>query len=165
MKKILFLASFVMAMAITQSLNAQTSNKKPPVTGDIAINSGTVTKTLFELLGGTGGITAIVDDVIAAHMNNPAISARFLPFKAQPEKLAIIRQHTIDFFSAGSGGSTIYAGRNMPATHKGMNINPTEYMYVVDDILKVLDKHKIDDESKKDVLAILWSLKDMIISK
>ena len=46
-----------------------------------------------------------------------------------------------------------------------MNISPTEYMHVVDDILKVLDKHNADDETKKDVLAILWLLKDMIISK
>jgi hemoglobin len=53
----------------------------------------------------------------------------------------------------------------MPTAHKGMNISPAEYMHVVDDILLVLVKHKIDEESKKDVLAILWSLKVMIISK
>ena len=121
--------------------------------------------TLFERLGGTQGITMIVDDVIEAHMNNPAIKARFIPYKDQPERMAAIRQHTIDFFSAGSGGPVTYTGRDMPATHKGMNISPAEYMCVIDDILRVLDKHKIDEESKKDVLAILWSLKDMIISK
>ena len=38
-------------------------------------------------------------------------------------------------------------------------------MCVVDDILMILDKHKIDEASKKDVLFILWSLKDMIIAK
>jgi len=124
-----------------------------------------MTKILFDRLGGTSGITALVDDVIEAHMNNSAISARFLPYKEQPERLAKIRQHTIDFFSAGSGASVVYAGRDMPTTHKGMNINPTEYMHVVDDILSVMDKHKIDAESKKDVLAILWSLKDMIIAR
>lgn len=121
--------------------------------------------SLFERLGGTKGITTIVDDVIEAHMQNPAIQARFLPYKEQPERMAAIRQHTIEFFSAGSGGPVTYTGRDMPATHKGMNISPAEYMYVVDDILLVLDKHKIDEESKKDVLAILWSLKGMIISK
>ncbi|WP_462252664.1 group I truncated hemoglobin [Ferruginibacter sp.] len=124
-----------------------------------------MTKILFERLGGTAGITKIVDDVVEAHMSNVAISSRFLPLQEQPEKLAVIKQHTINFFSAGSGGPVTYSGRDMPATHKGMNINPTEYMHVVDDILKVLDKHKTDDESKKDVLAILWSLKDMIIAK
>jgi hemoglobin len=122
-------------------------------------------KILFERLGGTKGITSIVDDVVEAHMANPSVSARFLPFKEQPERLAVIKKHTVDFFSAGSGGPVAYTGRDMPTTHKGMNISPEEYMHVVDDILQVLDKHKIDEESKKDVLAILWSLKGMIISK
>ena len=124
-----------------------------------------MTKILFERLGGTNGITTIVDDVVEAHMKNPAISSRFLPYKEQPEKLAVIKRHTIDFFSAGSGGPVVYSGRDMPTTHKGMNINPAEYMYVVDDILMVLDEHKVDEASKKDVLFILWSLKDMIIAK
>jgi len=35
----------------------------------------------------------------------------------------------------------------------------------MDDILIVLDEHEIDEESKKDVLAILWSLKDAIMHK
>ena len=124
-----------------------------------------MTKILFDRLGGTTGITSIVEDAVEAHMNNPAISARFLPYKEQPERLAVIKKHSIDFFSAGSGGPVTYSGRDMPATHRGMNISPAEYMHVVDDILKVLDKHKADDETKKDVLAILWSLKDMIIAK
>lgn len=120
---------------------------------------------LFERLGGTEGISSIVDDVVEAHMKNPSISARFLPYKQQPERLAVIKKHTIDFFSAGSGGPVTYSGRDMPTTHKGMNINPAEYMYVMDDIMEVLENHKIDEASKKDVLAILWSLKGMIISK
>ncbi len=124
-----------------------------------------MTKILFERLGGVSGIKTIVDDVVEAHMNNPAISARFLPYKEQPDKLAIIKQHTVDFFSAGSGGPVTYSGRDMTTTHKGMNINPTEYMHAVDDILMVLSKHKIDDASRNDVLAILWSLKSMIIAK
>ena len=63
-------------------------------------------KTLFERLGGTEGITSLVDEVVEAHMNNPAISARFLPYTEQPEKLATIKKHTIDFFVMGSGGPT-----------------------------------------------------------
>ncbi len=122
-------------------------------------------KILFESLGGTEGITSIVDDGVEAHMNNSSISARFLPYKEQPEKLAVIKKHTVDFFSAGSGGPIVYTGRNMPATHKGMNISPAEYMYAIDDIMEVLEEHKIDEDSKKEVLAILWSLKGMIISK
>jgi hemoglobin len=123
------------------------------------------TKSLFERLGGTPGITAIVDDVIEAHMSNPAINVRFIPYRDLPERLSKIRQHTIDFFSAGSGGPVEYKGRDMPTTHRGMNITAAEYMHVIDDIMGVLKKHNISDESQKDVLDILWSLKETIMSK
>lgn len=122
-------------------------------------------KTLFERLGGRDGITKLVDDAVENHMNNPAVSARFLPYREEPDRLAVIKKHTIDFFSAGSGGPATYAGREMPEAHKGMNISPGEYMEVVDDIFMALDKNNIDEVSKKDVLYILWSLKGLIISK
>ena len=82
-----------------------------------------------------------------------------IPYEDQPERLAFIRQHTIDFFSAGSGGPVEHKGRDMPSTHNGMDINVHQYMCVMDDILSVLDELEIDEVSKKDVLAILWSLK------
>ena len=63
--------------------------------------------SLFERLGGTKGITAIVDDAVEYHMNNPNINARFLPYKEQPEQMNLIKKHSIDFFSAGSGGPAI----------------------------------------------------------
>ncbi len=47
----------------------------------------------------------------------------------------------------------------MPSTHRGMNINAEEYMAAVDDILATLDKHRIDEQTRKDVLAIAYSLK------
>lgn len=46
-----------------------------------------------------------------------------------------------------------------------MNISASEYMYVIDDIFLALDKNNMTEETKKDVLAILWSLKGMIIAK
>ncbi len=124
-----------------------------------------MTKILFDRLGGNSGVTAIVDAVVEAHMCNPEINARFLPYKEQPEKLAVIKKHTVDFFSAGSGAAVTYSGRDMVTTHKGMNITAGEYMHVVDDILKVLEEHKIDGETKNEVLGILWSLKGMIMGK
>lgn len=124
-----------------------------------------MTTILYERLGGADGITAIVDAVVEAHMSNPAISARFLPYQEQPEKLASIKKHTVDFFSAGSGAAIAYTGRDMVSTHTGMNITAAEYMHVVDDILAVLTRRQIDEISKNEVLAILWSLKGLIIDK
>jgi hemoglobin len=124
-----------------------------------------MTKTLFERLGGRAGISKIVDDTVENHMTNPNVNARFLPIKEKPEQLAVIKKHTIDFFSMGSGGPAVYSGKDMVSAHKGMNISAAEYMYVMDDIFAALDKNSIDEDSKKDVLAILWSLKGMIMTQ
>lgn len=121
------------------------------------------TPLLFERLGGTAGINALVDDIVALHMDNPTIRARFRPYLETPEKLAVTKKHLCAFLEAGSGGAAQYCGRTMPDTHRGMNISEAEYMATVDDILTALRKHAIDEQTQKDVLAIAWSLKGDII--
>jgi len=115
--------------------------------------------SLYDRLGGEAGISAIVDDVIAAHLANPAVQARFLNVSDIEHAKKMARE----FFCAGSGGPEAYTGRDMLTTHRGMNISEQEYLAVMDDIMAALDKHKIDDVTKKDVLAILYSLKGEII--
>ena len=122
-------------------------------------------ESLFDRLGGTEGITSIVDDAIAAHGENPVIKARFIPYNDQPERLAVIKKHFVDFLSAGTGGTAQYNGRNMETTHTGMNISSEEYMALVDDFMMVLDNHKVSEQTKKDMLYISWSLKGMIMGK
>lgn len=118
---------------------------------------------LHQRLGGTDGIAALVDGIVAAHMSNPAIKARFLPVAREPERLAVIKQHLCAFLESGSGGPAQYKGRSMPDAHRGMNINEVEYVAAVDDILAVLRKHGIDEQTQNDVLAIAYSLKDDIM--
>jgi hemoglobin len=119
--------------------------------------------SLFERLGGSAGINALVEDIVAQHMENPVVRARFRPYLETPDKLAVTKKHLCAFLEAGSGGSAKYTGRSMQDTHRGMNINETEYMAVTDDILAVLRKHQIDEQTQKDVLAIAYSLKDDIL--
>jgi hemoglobin len=120
-------------------------------------------KTLYKRLGEFKGITKLVDDVVDIHMVNPSVSPRFLPLKEKPEQLTMIKNHTVNFFCAGSGGPQSYGGRDMVATHTGMNISEQEFLAVIDDIMKAMDKNNLGEEEKKDVLAILYSLKEQII--
>ncbi len=122
-------------------------------------------QSLFQRLGGTESISVIVDEAVEAHMHNPVIQARFLPYREQPKRLDVIKQHLKDFLSAGTGGPAKYKGRDMTTTHKGMNISAAEYMALVDDFMMILDNHNMSDQTKKDVLYITWSLKNMIIGK
>jgi hemoglobin len=121
------------------------------------------TATLFDRLGGAAGIAAIVDSLVAAHMENPVIQPRFIAYLDTPERIAAIKGHVCTFLEAGTGGPRAYTGRSMREAHRGMNINETEFIAVVDDILAVLQKHGIDQSTQKDVLAIAYSLKDEIV--
>ena len=119
--------------------------------------------TLFQRLGGSSGINALVADIVALHMENPVIQARFRPYLETPEKMEITKKHLCAFLEAGSGGTAKYTGRTMRDTHRGMNISAAEYMAAVDDILTALRKRGVDDETQKDVLAIAYSLKGEIL--
>mgnify|MGYP001551761733 FL=1 len=118
-----------------------------------------MSESLFVRLGETDGIRAIVEDVMAAHLRNPHIKTRYEAI----DDLEHAKKMAAEFFAAGSGGPDPYTGRDMLTTHKGMNVSEQEFIAVVDDILWALEKHGRSDETKNDVLAILYSLKDEII--
>lgn len=118
-----------------------------------------MTTKLYSRLGGADGIARLVDDIIAAHLNNPVVKTRFENIKDMEHAKRMARE----FFCAGSGGPEPYTGRDMLAAHKGMNISEQEYLAAMDDIVGAMNKHKLDDGTKNDVIAILYSLKGNII--
>jgi len=118
-----------------------------------------MSNSLFERLGGTAGIDRIVDDVMTAHLANPLIKTRF----ENAKDLERAGRMAKEFLAAGSGGPVAYTGKDMVAAHKGMNISEQEFLSATDDILGALDKNKVGEDVKKDVLAILYSLKGHII--
>ncbi len=119
--------------------------------------------SLYSRLGGAQGISRLVDDIVDAHMRNPVIQSRFLPYRETPEKLEEVKRHLREFVEEGSGGPGSYSGSSMPEAHRGMNISEAEYVAAIDDILAVMDEHELDEETRKDMLAILYSLKDQIV--
>lgn len=121
------------------------------------------TASLFERLGGSQGIEALVEEIVTRHMENPVIRSRFRPYLETPDKLSMTKKHLCAFLEAGSGGKAQYTGRTMQAAHRGMNISEAEYMAALDDILAGLRKCSVDEQTQKDVLAIAYSLKGDIL--
>jgi hemoglobin len=117
------------------------------------------TSTLYQRLGEAEGIARLVDDIIDAHLANPLVKTRF----EKITDMAHIKKLSREFLAMGSGGPQAYSGKGMLAAHKGMNVSEQEFLEVIDDIVGVLNKNGIDEDSKKDVLAILYSLKGQII--
>ena len=119
-----------------------------------------MTTSLFDRLGGASGIDKIVDTAIAAHLSNPIIKTRFI----NARDIDRAKRMAKEFFAHGSSGGTLpYSGKDMVEAHKGMNITEQEYLAATDDILESLATHGIDEDTRNDVLGILYSLKGMII--
>jgi hemoglobin len=118
-----------------------------------------MSESLYDRLGGAAGISALVEDIVMAHLANPTVRPRF----QHVNDLAHLKKMAHEFFCAGSGGPEAYTGKDMRAAHRGMNISEQEYVAVMDDIMSVLEKHQMDEVTKTDVLAILYSLKGEIV--
>lgn len=117
-----------------------------------------MTDSLYERLGGTEGITSIANDLVDIHLANPAISPRYS--SSDPVK---VKNGAATFFIAGTGGPDVYKGQDMLATHKGMNISAVEFMAVLDDALKALEKNNIGQREQEEVLFILHSMRSDIV--
>ena len=119
-------------------------------------------KSLFERLGGTEGISSIVDSITNNHINNPVINEKFSHLKPGTEAYDTFKIHVKQFLEAGTGGTAKYTGKDMVSAHTGFNITGKEFLSTTDDVLKALESHNIDEETKKDVLYILYSMKDAV---
>ena len=117
------------------------------------------TTSLYERLGRRAGIERITHDLIKNHLANPAVKARF----EASEDILRVERRAVEFLCAGSGGPETYSGKDMLATHKGMNISEQEFLAVCDDAMSALEKNGIDAATRGEVLAILWSMKGEVI--
>lgn len=121
------------------------------------------TVSLYERLGAAPGIERLVDGIVAAHMRNPVIEARFRPYLDKPDRVAEVKRHMCAFLAAGTGGPDDYRGRSMCEAHRGMNISEAEYAAASEDISGTMERQGYDDETREAVLTIVRTLKDEII--
>lgn len=119
-----------------------------------------MTNSLYDRLGGAPKVAAIARDIVKAHLANPLIRTRF-----EIVDIAKLEINVRTFIGMGTGGPEIYEGRDMPTAHKGMNLNERELVAAIDDVLKVLDKHGVGEGERREMLAILYSLKDEVMYK
>ena len=116
--------------------------------------------SLYERLGASEGIRNIISDVVDNHLANPAVSPRFKNMKLTPEEL---KTSAGNFFIVGTGGPDDYQGKDMLATHKGINISANEFMAALDDILAALNKNEEEQRELEEVLSRLYSFRSEIV--
>jgi hemoglobin len=119
--------------------------------------------TLYTRLGGYDAIAAVSDDFIARLAADKQL-ARFLVGMSDNSK-ARLRQLVVDLLCQATGGPCVYIGRDMKTSHKGLGITGSDWDISVKALVASLDKFKVPQKEKDELLAIASSLKPDIVEK
>ena len=136
------------------------------ITSSLAVPSlaqGKSEKTLYQRLGGYDAVAAVVDDFIGRLVADARFEKFFAGFSVDSKKR--IRQHIVDQFCAAAGGPCIYTGREMKTTHQGLGISEDDWNAAAKHLVASLDKFKVPEKEKTDLLAFVTSLKKDIVEK
>jgi len=117
-------------------------------------------KTLYDRLGGKGAITAVVDEFVARVAADGTINRHFA--KTDIPKF---KGHLVDKICQATGGPCKYTGRTMPETHKGMNITMAEFNATGGHLAGALDKFKVPEREKTELLTAIGGMADQIVGK
>jgi hemoglobin len=117
-------------------------------------------KSLYERLGGKDAITAVVDDFVGRVAADKRINGFFA--KANVPRLKMM---LVDQICEATGGPCKYTGRDMKAAHKGMGITNADFDALVGDLIATLDKFKVGEREKQELLAALAPMRKDIVEK
>ncbi len=129
-------------------------SKKPDTTA-----AAPADKSLYDRLGGLDAITAVVDDFVANVAADTRINAMFANADIKNLKAKLVEQ-----ICEATGGPCKYTGKNMKESHVGMNIKEADFNALVEDLVKSLDKFKVPEKEKGELLGALGSMKGDIVT-
>jgi hemoglobin len=76
-----------------------------------------------------------------------------------------LRQRFVEQICAATGGPCVYTGRDMKTTHKGLAITGSDWDLAVKHLSDTLDKFKVPEKEKGELLAIVAGTKADIVEK
>lgn len=117
-------------------------------------------KSLYDRLGGKPAITAVVDDFVGRVAADNRINGKFANTDIPRFKMLLMEQicHT-------SGGPCTYTGRSMKATHAGMGVSSSDFDALVGNLVATLNKFKVPEREKSELLGALGPMKGDIVEK
>ncbi|MCI0336300.1 MAG: group 1 truncated hemoglobin [Acidobacteria bacterium] len=115
-------------------------------------------KSLFERLGGQSAISLVVEEFAGIVLKDDRINKKFA--KSDANRLV---SNLKAFVCKATGGPCAYNGRDMKIAHKAMGVTEGEFNALVEDLVKALDKYKVPEREKNELLGALGGMKAEIV--
>jgi hemoglobin len=116
-------------------------------------------RSLYDRLGGTPAITAVVEEFVARDAADKRINARFIN-----TDIPKLKGLLVDFICGATGGPCTYAGRDMYTAHASMNLVEEEFNALVEDLVGALQKLNVPAKEQGEILTALGGLKPQIVN-
>jgi hemoglobin len=120
-------------------------------------------RNLYQRLGGMPAIQAVVDDFVERILADQRVNRWFAHAASDPENGRAYKSKLADFICQGTGGPCKYTGADMFAAHKGRGVTDEAFQAVVSDLVATLDKFKVPEKEKGQLLGILGPMKPAIV--
>jgi len=117
-------------------------------------------KPLYLRLGGKTAIAKVVDDFVGHVAADTRINRFFAHTDIPHLKMELVNQ-----ICEAGGGPCKYTGKSMKEAHQGMGISTADFNALVEDLVWALDKNKVGEKEKNELLAILGPMKSDIVEK
>ena len=114
--------------------------------------------SLYDRLGGSAAITAVVDDFVARCAGDSRINPKFARTDVARLKAMLVEQ-----VSNATGGPVQYTGRGMRETHRGMQVTAGEFDALVQDLVATLTQFNVPEMAQSELLGILGPLRSDIV--
>ncbi|MGE3539570.1 MAG: group 1 truncated hemoglobin [Candidatus Tectimicrobiota bacterium] len=141
----------VLACASLVLLSGCTTTKSPVASGD---------RTLFERLGGKPYLTAMVDDFVVRLATNRRLQ-RFFP----PQDQSAWQNRLFTQLCAGSGGPCKATGREASPATQGPGLTAADFAVLLDEFTVTLEKFKLAEPEKRELLASLGALHRELVQR
>ena len=125
--------------------------------------SSSAAPSLYKRLGGYDAIAAVTDDFLGRLAADKQMSCFFVGVSA--DSLRKLRQHVVDQLCEASGGPCYYFGRSMKTVHAGLGITDSDWQITVKHLTATMDKFKLPDKERNEILTLFASLKSDIVEK
>jgi hemoglobin len=122
-------------------------------------------KSLYERLGGKKSITAVVDEFVGRVAMDARINHYFAQTAADPARMKKFKLNLVYQICQATGGPCRYTGKSMKDAHAGMGITSADFNALVEDLSGALDKFKVKDKEKNELLGALAPMKSDIVTK
>jgi hemoglobin len=121
--------------------------------------------SLYQRLGGMPAIRAVVDDLVNRILADERVNKWFAHAASDPASAAAYKQKLADFLCQGTGGPCQYTGVDIVTAHKGRGVTGEAFNAVVEDLVATLDKLKVPEKEKSDLLGILGPMKMAVVQQ